>query len=307
MKKPCPNCFNFVDSKAQECPICHKEIKRNTKNKGAENRVEPKENSPAISPNLEELAKQAAAQEIATEMLDKTAEKDQSVDTKKDKQAKDMYHQKNGRIKWVPRRKRMVSEIKSGKITSPRVDGIHIDVSDVSYFERSRFNKYKPSAQRTLIENNGKYELEKLKWWEIYKWADRQLVRNKIKKVVKKEAVKKPEGISSWCLGLLCLFAGFLGVHNFYAKNYKRGIVSAACFSMALIFVAVLDKIAFFSKYFQGLLCALPGIVVIVIWLTDFVAILFRRFKFRTSKISFIKSLDLETRARLGKKYIYIV
>ena len=96
-------------------------------------------------------------------------------------------------------------------------------------------------------------------------------------------------------------------MHNFYAGNWKRGLVSAISFAIAMIFVVFLDGIAFFKTYMQGIMCAVPGLVCMFIWLTDFVAIVLRRFKFRTSRLEYIKTLDLETRARLGKKYIYIV
>lgn len=294
MRKLCKNCFKFIDLKKgeTECPFCHCEV------------VKKKPQKPEIKtsftrePEPLEQEKTKQNEPAETEHLDKPEPQEQTP--------RDKFHQKNGRIKWVPKRFRDGEEKEPKRVQQPRVSGVHIDVESSSYFARSK-NKYTPSTERIVIQNNGKYELQKLKWWEIYKWADRQLAKNKIKKAVKKEALKRPERVSFWTLLCLCLFSGFLGVHNFYAGNVKRGAVSAISFSVAMIYVIFLDGIAFFNTYMQGLLCAVPGLICLLIWFTDAIAIIFKRFKYATSKLAYIKTLDLETRARLGKKYIYIV
>lgn len=297
MRKVCPNCFNIV-SKGEECPVCHYNFKAKTRTvKSDQNKTDGSvEEISGLSPNLESLYKEKSLNEEFKE--NKISEKQAC--------ASDMFHQKNGRIKWVSKSVREGKVKTPKKVINPRVGGVHIDTSKYSFFGKT-YNKYNPSAERIVVENNGKYELEKLKWWEIYKWADRQLAKNKIKKIVKKESIKKPEKVSFGVLLSLCLFSGFLGVHNFYAGNIKKGLTCAISFAVAMIFVVFLNPIKFFATYFQGILCAIPGLICIVIWLTDFIAILFKRFKYKKSKMDFIKSLDIETRARLGKKYIYIV
>lgn len=301
MKKPCPKCFNFISSRASECPICHTEIKKQTSKKTSVKDIlkDDLDKSP-ISPNLEALAKEAEEQE---KILDKV--EGISNLEKNNKSSKDIYHQKNGRIKWVPKYKREGWVNKTQKVSTPRITGVHIDISDVSYFERTK-NKYTPS-NKLVTDIGGKYEMEKLKWWEIYKWADRQLAKRKINKFVKKEAVKRPVGVSFWVLFFLSLFTGYLGLHNFYAGNNRKGIVSVVSFTLAFGFVIFLDKIEFFHTYMQGLLCAVPGLIALFIWVSDFLSICLKRFKFKKSKIAYIKTLDIETRARLGKKYIYMV
>ena len=93
----------------------------------------------------------------------------------------------------------------------------------------------------------------------------------------------------------------------------QRKQVAKLIFSLILLviiivaFVLFKDKIPFFNMYFQGLLCALPGLICILIWFVDTISIIFKRFKYNTSRMNYIKTLDIETRARLGKKYIYIV
>ena len=307
MKKLCPKCFNFVNVKKGElCPICKYDLtaKGTRKEETIKTSITPEpEKKEGISENLEALYNEANKEESQVDASVKKCD-DQSKE-ESPKVAVDKFHQKNGRIKWVSKRVRE-GKIKASKfVAEPRVGGVHINVDQYTYFGKIK-SKYNPSG-KFVEKKDGKYEIEKLQWWEIYKWADRQLAKNKIKKAVKKEAIKKPERVSFGVLFSLCLFSGFIGVHNFYAGNIKRGLVSAICFSLAMLFVAFLNPIPFFAKYFQGLLCALPGLIAIFIWITDFISIIFRKFKYNSSRMAYIKTLDLETRARLGKKYIYIV
>jgi len=301
MRKPCPYCFNFISSKDEICPFCHKELKKKKGNKKDDLKTSKPDSG--VSERLEELAREA-------ERLEKQQEIEQAKSesaTLSEEKPSDIYHQKNGRVRWVPKKKRDGYEAPSKKITNPRITGVHIDVDDVSYFEKKR-NKYTPNPNRLVgINDAGKYEMEKLQWWEIYRWADRQLAKNKIKKVVKKESLKRPAKVSYWVLFFLTLFTGFVGVHNFYAGNTKKGIVSAASFGLAFGFVIFLNRIPFFNTYMQGLLCAIPGLICLFIWVSDFISLIFKKFRYNKSRIEFIKTLDIETRARLGKKYIYIV
>ena len=300
MKKPCPKCFNFVNvKKGGSCPICHYEFDGKKKQSTKEDTI-----STSITPECEEVKLSSNLQKLYEEA--NKEEKDESLAKEEKAETTDIYHQKNGRIKWVSKAVREGRVKAPKRVANPRVGGVHIDVEKYSYFGRGR-NKYIPNDQKFVYKEDGEYKVQKLEWWEIYKWADRQLAKNKIKKMVKKEAVKKPERVSFWVLLSLCLFSGFVGVHNFYCGNTRRGIIQASCFALAFGFVIFLDGIAFFNLYMQGLMCALPGLIAVVMWLTDFIAIIFKRFRFEESRLNYIKTLDLETRARLGKKYIYIV
>lgn len=309
MKRVCPNCFNFV-KKADQCPICGydfklKKRKSDIASSNAGSAGEKAEETQEERLNRLYAEAQGKEQESAGASTFKS-ESERDGGCEDCCKIVDKFHQKNGRIRWVSKLEREGKKVKKEKVVSPRLTGVHIDVSEYEFFGRSK-GKYNANKEKFVVNNNGKYEIEKLKWWEIYKWADRKLAKMKINKQVKKEAVKRPAGVSYWVLFFLCLFSGFIGIHNYYAGNYKRGIVSTVSFSMAMFFVAVLNNIAFFNTYMQGLLCAIPGLVFLFIWISDFLAIIFKKFKFRKSKEEYIKTLDLETRARLGKKYIYIV
>lgn len=316
MRKPCPKCFTFVNVKKGECcPVCHyefedkkkKKIKEETISTSITPDVAPDDNNSKISPNLQQLydeANRSQHDEASHNDHDECCCHD--CEHCEHDEITDIYHQKNGRVRWVSKAVRE-GKIKAPKrVAEPRVGGVHIDVEKYTYFGRSR-SKYIPNEKKFVYKEDGEYKIQKLEWWEIYKWADRQLAKGKIKKAVKKESIKKPERVSFWVLFSLCLFSGFVGVHNFYAGNIKRGIVQASCFALAFGFVIFLDGIAFFNQYMQGLMCALPGLIAVVMWISDFIAIIFKKFKYEESRINYIKTLDLETRARLGKKYIYIV
>lgn len=297
MRKLCPKCFNFVSvKKGENCPRCGHMFEAKKSKKDFSTSITPETKKEGISPNLEALYNEA-------NQVEKEPTKIEVVEKKKEDKS-DLYHQKNGRVKWVSKRVRE-GKVKPPKFVSePRVGGVHINVDEFAYFGKIK-SKYNPS--KFVSKVNGKYEIEKLKWWEIYKWADRQLAKRRINKVVKKEAVKRPERVSFGILLLLTIFTGYMGVHNFYAGNIKRGIVQASCFGLAMGFVMFLNNIPFFEMYMQGLLCALPGLISIIMWASDILMLILRRFKYATSRLEYIKTLDLETRARLGKKYIYIV
>ena len=111
--------------------------------------------------------------------------------------------------------------------------------------------------------------------------------------------------MSYWGLLLLSIFTGFVGGHNFYARNRRRGIVALSLFSFSLSMVALMDVFPFLLN-FQYSLCALPGLICVMMWVWDILLVLFRKYKFRESKLNFIYSLDVETRARLHNKYIEV-
>jgi len=46
------------------------------------------------------------------------------------------------------------------------------------------------------------------------------------------------------------------------------------------------------------------GFLVLTMWLSDVINIIFNNFKYRVQKVAFISKLNVETRAKLGEKYI---
>lgn len=169
-----------------------------------------------------------------------------------------------------------------------------IDTSDVTYLEGVENPTYSVKKAR------GEVETEKLKWWEIYKWADRMLAKRKISKEVNKASHKEPFGVKRWAMIVLCLLFGWMGAHNFYAKNYKRGWF--VLISMFVVFIVTgVDKLAEIMGVFVG---GGLGFVVLAMWIYDFICLIFNKYRYRISREEFISNLNVETRAKLGKKYI---
>ncbi len=285
MKRICRNCFNSVDRTLSICPYCNKPVS------GKPAKVKPDEVNKVKTRTAEDIEniKQKTAQ-AQVDAVDENIKEESS------------YFQ---RPKWVPKKKRenFEEEQKQKNGTHIRVKGRHIDVSKSSFLQGKvgNRNNYKPKTAGEEID----YRQGKLEWWEIYRFADRWLVRRAINKHVKKASVVRPEKVSYWGLLLLSIFTGFVGGHNFYAKNYRRGIVSLSLFSFSLSMVALMDVFPFLLN-FQYSLCALPGLVCLMMWVWDILLVLFRKYKFRESKLNFIYSLDVETRARLHNKYIEV-
>ena len=282
VKRICRNCFNSVDRNLSICPYCKKPVSGKP---------------PKVKPDEVNKVKTRSAEDI--ELIKQKSAPNEQTSVEKSKLA---YFQKP---KWVPKKKRVGYEADKDKKkgTHIRVKGKHIDVSSVSFLQSKVGNKnnYKPKTAGEEID----YKQEKLEWWEIYRFADRWLVRRAINKHVKKASVVRPERVSYWGLLLLTLFTGFVGGHSFYARNYRRGIVALSLFSFSMTMVALMDVIPFLLN-FQYSLCAFPGFICLMMWVWDMLLVLVKKYKFRESKLNYIYSLDVETRARLHNKYIEI-
>ena len=286
MKKICRNCFNYVDKSDDLCPICHKPTNgKSPREKKEKADKQIKEQKVGKTDKLEMVEVEPSLR--GEELVGATQDKKKKVDV---------------RPKWIPKHKRAnyKEEKERLKGTHARVKGRHIDVSTISVLQgKVGNNKYKPKTSGAEID----YRQEKLKWWEIYKFADRWLVRRAINKHVKKASYERPKHISYWGLLLLSIFTGFVGGHSFYARNYKRGIVSASLFGLSITMVILMEYFPWFLN-FQYSLCALPGLICIMMWVWDIMLILVRRYRFKISKLNFIYSLDVETRSRIHNKYI---
>lgn len=179
-------------------------------------------------------------------------------------------------------------------INTKDVEIIGDEVSKI-YEERRKSQEY------SIKKARGDYRPPKVKWWELYKIADRAFARRKIKKDVSKAAKVKPDFISKAKLLILSILFGWCGVHNFYAKNKKKGFVS-----LSFLLVSVISMILNSANNItvQLWLTGFPGFVVISIWVIDIVNIIFNKFEYRIQKDKFISSMNIETRAKLGEKYI---
>lgn len=181
----------------------------------------------------------------------------------------------------------------------------NIDTKDVEIIgeEASKIYDEKREQQTYSVKKaRGDYRQPKIRWWEIYKLADRSFARKKIKKEVSKAAKVKPDFISKTKLLLLSIFLGWCGVHNFYAKNKKKGFVQLTFLLISILGLA-LNDVPFF-KAIELWIIGFTGFVVLVIWISDIVNIIFNRFEYRIQKDKFIENLNIETRAKLGEKYI---
>lgn len=149
----------------------------------------------------------------------------------------------------------------------------------------------------------GDYRPPKIKWWEIYKLADRSFARRKIKKEVNKAAKIKPGFIKKTKLMLLAIFLGWCGAHNFYAKNYKKGWTQVITFILWMGIVFTMPFIPWLAKI-EVSVGGFCGFIDMFIWLSDVVNIAFNSYKYRIQKEGFIFAMNIETRAKLGEKYI---
>ena len=278
MKKLCRECYRYIDRRADVCPYCHKpqKVKKEAAKAQSAEKTYPD---------------QAANEPISKNVINDETKGNAPVDSR-------------GRVRWVPKHKRegYKEQQEFLKGTNMRECGRHIDVSDVTYFDQlNGKGKYRTDSPD---RKNG-FKQEKLKWWEIYMRIDRYFARHKIKKVVAKESTQKPQGVSYWLTLFLSIFTGFLGLHNIYTKNYKRGFWELGLFSWAMLIVILMDYLPWL-KSVQMSLCALPALIDVLMWVYDIMALIFKKYQYTQTKLNFIYGLDIETRARLGRKFINV-
>lgn len=180
-----------------------------------------------------------------------------------------------------------------------------IDTSDVELVDKETQELLKQREQQTysIKKARGDYKEPKIKWWEIYKLANRSFARRKIRKEVNKAAKIKPDFVSKSKLLLLCIFLGWFGTHDFYAKNKKKGWFSLICLVLWMGIVALAPSSTFFASI-ELSIGGCAGFIVLMMWISDIVNIIFNNYKYKVQKVAFISKLNVETRAKLGEKYI---
>lgn len=335
--KFCPNCMNIIKKKDVKCSQCgmlvsnmikarEKELKKQeeeikkTYNKKSVNEDAPVNN---IKDNENEVK-----QPIVTETGDGGAvvdtskvfssnensvsnnkdvksegkQQNQSLALEETKDEVDYDEELIGSVVFEDKNKpkRHKHKRKANKKDAPQYtvdeDGsFNINTKDVTYLEGIE----KPTSSVRKARGDMP-EQEKLEWWEIYKWADRMLAKRKINKEVRKASTKTPENISRGVMLTYCILLGWLGIHNFYGGNKKKGwFVVIADFIVVLIMnIPVLHEIM--GIFVGGGL----GFVVLALWFTDITGLIFNKYRYNISKEEFISNLNVETRAKLGKKYI---
>ena len=181
----------------------------------------------------------------------------------------------------------------------------NIDTKDVEIVgeETGKLIEEQHAKSYSVKKARGDYRPPKIKWWEIYKFADRAFARRKIKKEVNKAAKIKPSFIKKSKLLLLAIFLGWCGAHNFYAKNYKKGWTQIITLILWVGIITGASYVPFFASI-RISIGGFAGFIDCFIWLGDAVNIAINSFKYRIQKEAFIFAMNIETRAKLGEKYI---
>lgn len=301
-RKVCPNCAQFINSKDAVCPFCGEVLKNNK----AELEVDEVKHD-LVKSDVKSLDKTIVA---SSEQLNSEKDEENKSDLENDVNLQNInnkYDNENEITNFNNENAENVNLIKPKRHAhkkknqeKPQVEDAgngeySINTDDVTFFEGAKANYSEKKAR-------GEGNEEKIEWWEIYKWADLYLARKKIKKEVNKAAVVEPNYVNHLTLLLLCLFFGIFGAHNYYAKNYKKGVFVTISLFIALTVISIPQLKGVIDLSVGGGL----GFVVVSMWIWDFISILTYRYKFRESSLKFICKLNLQTRKKLGKKYINI-
>ncbi len=305
--KQCPRCAAEITSKMKKCDKCGlpldnidfsdeleaKELEQ--KNKKAQKKAEKKANKLARKQELKEKREKESVSSTDFSKFATNAETEEDV-VEPVQTKKGLFGSK--KVKKKNKQEKPNFEIdENGEF--------YIDTADVEIVgeETGKLIEEQHNKSYSVKKARGDYREPKIKWWEIYKLADRAFARRKIKKEVNKAAKIKPEFISKTKLLLLSIFLGWCGAQNFYAKNKKKGIVSVVSLIVATIIPMFSPYIAFLSRI-QISIGGCAGFICIFIWFGDIFNVAFNSFKYRMQREKFIFSLNVETRAKLGEKYI---
>ena len=291
--KQCPRCASEITKNDKVCPRCKLPV---DKMKFNESLYEDDEKSGEIIKTKKQLKKEA-----------KLKKKEEKLQRKREEAAK-----KTDFSKYAVNAKKddnYLDQPKSKKLT-PKFEidengEFNIDTTDVELVGEARGKILEEHYQKnySVKKARGDYREPKIKWWELYKLADRSFARRKIKKEVNKASKIKPENISKSKLLLLAIFLGFTGAHSYYAKNYKKGTVSIITLLLWVGIVYLASFVPFFASI-QVSIGGGAGFVNLIMWASDIINIAFGSYRYRTQKEAFIFSMNIKTRAKLGEKWI---
>ena len=276
----CKNCFKSYEGKPEVCPHCGAPIEYKQKKK------KEKPEQPAEEQNLdaEQLAQPIEAKpkkqkrhRLSDKEIMDTIDFDALLAKTNDKDVKS----------WREKKKQEKERI---DVTKDE-DGYNVDVKDVSYLPGT----YTYSAKKA----RGEYQKPKIAWWEVYKWADLLLARRKVKKQVNRASHYRPSQFSLGATITLCILFGWMGAHNFYVRNWRKGLFTLFC--------AVLGSVVALHPFFAPVKISIGGGLLFVstfIWILDLINLCLHQFPYRLSKWKFIDCLNTDTRAKLGFKYV---
>lgn len=299
--RQCPRCASELNNNDKVCPRCGLPVSKMEEAETAlaeelEKQAENKKLNLAQKKEKKRLAKLAKKEAKRQKKLEKSSS---NTDFSKFA-ANGSYNNEDEPLKI----KRKKGKDEAFKFEIDENGEFNIDTSDVEIIGEDASKIYEEKRKQTysVKKARGDYRPQKIKWWEIYKLADRSFARKKIKKEVSKAARVRPDFVSKTKLLILAILFGWCGAHNFYAKNKKKGFVTLTFLAISILGMA-LNSVPFF-KAIELWMIGFTGFVVLAIWLSDIVDIIFNRFKYRIQKDKFIAGMNIETRAKLGEKYI---
>lgn len=291
--RQCPRCASEITKNDKVCPRCKLPV---DKMNFSESLYEDEEKNSEVIKTKKQLKKEA-----------KLKKKEEKLQRKKEESAK-----KTDFSKYATNAKKddnYLNQPKSKKL-APKFEidengEFNIDTADVELVgeARGKIIEEKYQKEYSVKKARGDYREPKIKWWELYKLADRSFARRKIKKEVNKAAKIRPENISKAKMLLLAIFLGFTGAHSYYAKNYKKGTVSLVTLFLWVGVVYLASFVPFFASI-QVSIGGGAGFVNLIMWASDIINIAFGSYKYRTQKEAFIFSMNIKTRAKLGEKWI---
>lgn len=306
--RQCPRCASELSSVDQKCPRCGMPVsmmnfeveanKEKSKLSNKEKREEKKKKK--LAKKAEKLA-QKESEAVSNTDFSKFASNglNESALSKKDQNKK-----------MSSRRKQRLEQETTPQFELDENGEFYIDTKDTQIVDdetakiiEERYSK-KQGDSYSVKKARGDYRLPRLKWWEIYKYAERSFARRKIKKEVSKAAKIKPDFIKKSKLLMLAIFLGWSGAHNFYAKNTKKGWVSIISLIVWIGVIVAAEYVPFFASISISVGGFAGFVNAVWIWMGDVIGIIFGGFKYRVQKEAFIFKLNVETRAKLGEKYI---
>lgn len=298
--KFCPNCMEIIGKKDTECKKCGMKVEDMEGKevlpdynplKGEKKKKEYKDDQGNII-SKKEYKKLQESKEINFEeafLNEDDSNKNPDENTVAEESVDDLIKRK--RHKHKPKKK------DTPEFSIDESGEYKIETKDVTFFEN-----LEGQEEYSVRKARGDIKEDKIEWWEIYKWADKMLARRKVKKEVNKASVVRPDFISKTKMILLCLFFGWMGAHNFYARNTAKGWTVLSMLAVAIIIIQIPVLYQIMGVFVGGGL----GFAVMFLWLHDLIALCFNKYRYRITKMQFIKKLNATTRAKLGKKYIDI-
>lgn len=305
--KQCPRCSAEITSKMKKCERCglpldhvdfSDEILQEELDRKAKKQAKIADKKAKKQAKKQELKEKRERESVSTTDFSKFASNVES-----DNEPVEEPVQKKGMFGGKKKAKKNSQE-------KPRFEidengEFNIDTKDVEIVgtETGKIIEEQHGKSYSVKKARGDYREPKIKWWEIYKLADRSFARRKIKKEVNKASKIKPDFINKTKLLLLSIFLGWSGAQNFYAKNKKKGYVQVVSLILWLG-IAILAPYVKFLARVQISIGGCAGFIDIFIWFSDIFNVAFNSFKYRIQKEKFIFSMNIETRAKLGEKYI---